>query len=265
MKKNTSEHNNTRNTNPLYIAYNSGILPECRAKWNKKGNIKLGNMWTFSTLYGQRFHFIEKLNAEIAGTCGHHCEGCEGLCYVASSYRYPSVKLGHARNTLAIRQDIKKAGDDLNGYIDRARKKPAVIRFDQYGEIETVEEFEMFCDIARKHPEIEMYVYTKAYEIVTPALLAGRVPLNLIINISIWHLYGIKEYLKVCHLPNVRAFVVVDEEWTRERYAKHGIIIQAMCPAYDERGHLNHEKPCIECGLCFRQGIAVKVTGCYEH
>lgn len=264
-------------TNALYLQYMGDHHPEllegipaeivakCSARWNKKGNTKVGDMWTFSTTYGNIAHYIPGFGCEIVGTCGKHCAGCLHACYVASSYRYPSVRLGHARNTVAIRKDIAEAERALDGYIVRARKKPKVCRFDQSGEIECMDELIMFCNLARKHPEIKFYVYTKAFDFIVPALLAGAVPLNLIVNISIWHEYGIDAWNAVKHLPNVRAFVVVDKEWTPDVYASHGIIIEVMCPAYDEDGNLNHKVPCNACGLCFDPAKPFKVIGCYEH
>lgn len=91
---------------------------EIKAKFNKKGNIKLGyTMWSFSKLYGSRTYIvaINGETLEIVGTCGGYCEGCEGSCYVKKSYRYPSVIKGHARNTLAFRNDLDKAFMDLDG------------------------------------------------------------------------------------------------------------------------------------------------------
>lgn len=259
--------------NPLYAAYmrdHHGIkLPDnvqIKAAWNKSGNIKLGgSMWSFSTMYGNHEIEVRKGNMifVMKGTCGKHCKGCEGSCYVPKSYRYPSVIWSHARNTIAIRADIEQAERDLIGQIDRARNKPEVCRFDQSGEIESLAEARMFEHIAASHPEITFYCYTKCYDVIIPELLAGNVPDNLIILISIWHQYGIKEYLKVAHLPNVKAFVLVDNDWTAERYAKHGIIIETMCGAYDRKGKMDHRVTCMACGKCFRG--AVKVIGCYEH
>ena len=258
--------------NPIYRAYmrdNYGIkLPEIniRAQWNKSGNIKLGkSMWSFSTMYGN--HEIEVRKAgfviRMRGTCGKHCKGCEGACYVRKSYRYPSVIWSHARNTIAIRADIKQAESDLIGQIDRARNKPEVCRFDQSGEIESMDEMKMFEHIASAYPNIQFYVYTKAYDIVIPELLAGNVPENLVVLISIWHEFGIEEFKKVAHLPNVKCFVLIDDEWDEERYAKHGIIIRSLCMAYDKSGTMDHRVTCVKCGKCFRKGA--QVIGCYEH
>jgi len=262
-------------SNPIYAAYmrdNYGIeIPESFkifAAWNKSGNIKLGgSMWSFSTMYGN--HDIEVRKGDVIlvmrGTCGHHCKGCEGSCYVRKSYRYPSVIWSHARNTIAIRADIAAAEESLNGQIDRARNKPDVCRFDQSGEIESMAEMKMFEHIAAAHPGIAFYVYSKAYDIIIPELLSGNVPSNLFVLVSIWHEYGIEEFKKVAHLPNVKAFVLVDDDWTAERYAEHGIYIETMCTAYDKSGKMDHKVTCHRCGKCWKNRKNCKVIGCYAH
>ena len=254
-----------RNTNPLYLAVKTGKPVDMSAHWNKSGNTKLGNMWTFSTLYGNEEHYISKIDMKVTGTCGIYCTGCNHACYVRKSYRYGSVIFGHARNTLAIRNDIEKAENDLNGYIDRAKKKPEVIRYNQSGEIENKRHLKMYSNIARKHPNITFYVYSKAYDIVIPALLKGTIPSNMVVLISIWHNFGIKEFKKVKHLKNVKAYVLVDNEFTLETYAKHGIHIQTMCNAYDIHGKMNKAISCMKCRKCFNNLESCQVIGCYEH
>lgn len=262
--------------NPIFIKYmmdnyperfpTAESVPDIQAKWNKKGNIKVGNLWTLSTLYGDMEHTIPDLQIDVVGTCGKYCAGCKKGCYVPKSYRHPSVKVGHGRNTLALRADIAGALESLSGYIDRARNKPTICRFDQSGEIENESFLNMFIALAERHPEIKFYIYTKAYDIIIPALLAGRIPNNLIVNISIWHLYGIEEFKRVSHLENVKAFAVVDKDFTVEKYAEHGIIIETMCNAYNEHGKMNHDISCEKCGKCFEtKRINFKVIGCYEH
>lgn len=257
------------NTTSLYDRYmadkkahNLGIVPQ----WNKNGNIKLGeSMWTLSTLYGSHEWYIEKLDRVINGTCGRYCAGCEKICYVRRSYRYNSVKYGHARNTIAIRENILNAFFYLNEKIENARNKPVIIRYDQSGEIESIEQLQMYASIAWVHMDIDFYIYTKAYDIVIPALLDGMIPMNMTVNISIYHEYGIEEFKRVAHLPNVKAFVVLDDEWTIAKYAEYGIIITTTCKAYNEKGNLDHNITCDKCKKCFNRIMMHKVIGCYEH
>ena len=114
-----------RNTNPLYLAVKTGKPVDMSAHWNKAGNTKLGNMWTFSTLYGNEEHYVSRIDMKVTGTCGIYCTGCKHACYVRKSYRYGSVIFGHARNTLAIRNDIKKAENEANEILENANKRSA--------------------------------------------------------------------------------------------------------------------------------------------
>lgn len=230
-----------------------------KSKWNKKGNIKVGNaMWTYSTLKGNEPIYIKALDAYVVGTCGKHCDGCSGKCYVNKSYRYDSVKLGHARNTIAMREDVKQVVEDLHQQIERAKNKPLICRMNQSGEIENIE----VLDIAKLHPEIQFFIYTKNFDAIIPALLNGEIPGNMTVLISIWHEYGIKEFNKVKHLPNVKAFVYDDQTFN---YADAGLDIQTYCKAYDIDGKMNHEITCDKCRKCFDRLGCHKVVGCYDH
>lgn len=239
-------------------------------KFNK-GNIKLGaGIWNFSKLAGDHKIDVRGIG-QLTGTCGRYCECCDHLkgCYVFKSYRYPSVRINHARNTLAFRQDLHKSFQKLEQQIRRAKNKPLIIRIDQSGEIESNEEFLCWCHLAELFPNILFWMYTKAFDFVIYDLLAGNVPMNLFVLISIWHEYGIEEYKRVCHLDNVKAFVYIDRDPETGRFydykTKHGLVITTYCKAYDEHGKMNHAITCEKCRKCFDYKARHKVIGCFDH
>lgn len=244
------------------------------------GNTKLGKtIGTFSKLMGDEDYFIPELGMTVKGTCGHFCNGCKKHCYVRKSYvRHTcradgtcSVKYGHAINTIAIYEDIHKAFADIKGQIKRKRKLWKYVRIDQSGEL-LPGEFLMWCDTAREAAErgLRFYLYSKAFEYMEEALLAGIVPENLTVLYSIWHEYGIAEFKRVMHLPNVKAFVYVDanrkaDGWSKADYARYGIIITCMCPAYDIKGKMNHAITCDKCEFCMNRRAGCKIIGCFDH
>ena len=228
-----------------------------QARFKKNGNIKLGNMWTYSKLYHHK-EFITKYGL-IKGTCGIYCNGCCDSCYVKKSYRYGSVINGHARNTLAFRMDLNKAFADLNSFIDRAKKKPDFIRINQSGEIESTTELKGWIYSAIMHKNIKYYLYTKNFDVLKDVLKTDKLPENITILISVWHEYGIKEYNEFKHLKNIKAFVYDDGY----DYSKHGLTIETYCHAYDKNGKLNHDVTCDVCRKCIDR--TCKVIGCYEH
>ncbi len=233
-----------------------------KAKFNRGKNIKMGDgIDSWSTLFGDDEYYIPELDTIVKGTCGNHCKGCKGKCYVRKSYRYKTVKLSHARNTLAMRNDIEKCYTDLYNQIKRARKPFYIIRVDQSGEIENNMQFGMFCKLAKAFPKVKFYIYTKAYDIIIPYLLNGFVPENFTVLVSVWHEYGIEEYKSVAHLENVKAFVYMDGF----DYAAHGLEVQTMCNAYDENGKMDHNITCDKCKKCFNRLANCKVIGCYDH
>lgn len=240
------------------------------------GNIKLGEtIGTWSTLFGDKVY--DTPFGKVKGTCGEHCKYCgvsingkQPSCYVRKSYRYGSVIQRHAANTIAIRTDVKKCFEDLHGQLTRKRKKFVYVRIDQSGELETTEQFKGWEWLSDNHQETTFYIYTKAYEIVVPELLAGNVPDNLVVLISIWHEQGIEAYNKVKHLTNVKAFVYMDKNknadgWWYEEYAAHGVEIQTICKAYDEKGKMNHNITCDKCKKCIACRKNTKIVGCFDH
>lgn len=235
---------------------------EITSKWNKSGNIKLGNIWSYSTLMGNDPIYIKKLDTEVTGTCGGHCQACKNSCYVKKSYRYDSVKFGHARNTIAMRQDPERAAVDLSGYITRAKNKPVACRLNQSGEIESVNQLNAFITIANDHESVPFFVYTKAYDIIVPALLKGLIPDNMTVLISIWHECGLEAYNLVKHLDNVKAFVYDDGQFN---YLASGLEITTYCKAYDDNKKLDHEITCQRCKKCYNRNMNHKVIGCKAH
>ena len=228
------------------------------ARFNKKGNIKIGAMWSWSKLAGNR-----EING-VLGSCGAYCESCQdGGCYVFKSYRYPSVKKGHARNTKAFRDDLKGSFIELCRQIENAKNKPEIVRINQSGEIETPLELLLWCNTAKKYPEIKFYIYTKNFDALRMVINTfdnGKtMPENITVNISIWHEYGLKEYQELKGYSFIKAFIYDDGF----NYAAHGLKIETYCMAYDNAGKLNHDITCNKCMKCIKSPF--KTIGCYDH
>lgn len=257
----------------------------------KKGtpdkNIKLGYMGSWSMLFGNCDWYIPELDITLKGTCGEHCKGCFNPinpkcspCYVAKSYvRHTyskedgtvgdivndkcTIKLGHAYRTIAMTMFRKDLLLSLDKQLTNMKKKLNVVRINESGEITCYEDLELWCELGRRHPETIFYLYTKNYKAVRKSLINAVVPSNVFINISIWHQLGISDYLEMKDHPQIRAFCLVDKEWTKEKYYSHGIEITSMCMAYDDKGKMNHNITCDKCKKCF--SVVNKCVGCFEH
>ena len=224
------------------------------------GNTKLGkSVLTFSKLYGDELFYIRGLGIFVKGSCGGYCIGCKNSCYVKKSYRYDSVMLCHAVNTLAIRESIAKAFDDLDAQLTRKRNKAEIVRIHQSGELESLAELIAWLDLARKHPETVFYLYSKAYDFIEYVVEHDLIPSNIIILVSIWHEFGIDCYLKTGHNPQIKAFILIDGF----DYISFGIEVETMCFAYDRNGKMNHDITCDLCKKCFNK--TTKTIGCFEH
>lgn len=233
-------------------------------KWEKikfvGGNIKLGNMGSFSKLYGN--DTFETPYGNVTGTCGNHCIGCKKDCYVRKSYRYGSVIKNHAKNTLAFRMDLKRAFTDLNNQLKRKRKPFDTIRINQSGEIETTQELIEWVELARLHQESNFYIYTKNYFAVFDMITelgSDYIPDNFTILISIWHEIGINEYKLLSGYSFIKGFVYDDGF----DYATYDIKAETGCFAYDSNGKLNHNITCDKCRKCFNR--THKIIFCAAH
>lgn len=257
------------------------------AKISKQDNVKLGNMGSWAELPGCCDWFIPELNITVKGTCGEFCKGCFNkanpkcsTCYVFKAYvkhtkrnedgtvgdilkNSCTVKLGHAYRTIAMTMFRDELLLSLDKQLSRKKKKFEVVRINESGEFTCYEDLAMWCELSRRHTETIFYVYTKNYAAVRKALINNIVPSNLFINISIWHNVGIKAYMEMKDHSQIRAFCLVDNEWTRERYYSKGIEITSMCGAYNEKGKMNHAVTCDKCKKCF--GCNNKCVGCYSH
>lgn len=234
------------------------------------GNIKLGNMGSWSTLYSDQMFYIDKFNMDIQGTCGKHCTGCKEECYVKHSYRYGSVMVRHGVNTYWLTHNLRETFKTLDKQLTRMRKKFNYVRINQSGELTSEAEFREWCWLASKHPESKFYVYTKATEYVEPALKEDSiVPANLTILVSIWHEYGIAEYVRLSKYPQIKCFVYDDGY----DYTEKGINIQTYCKAYKEtKGKngkvkvvLDHDVTCEKCQKCIKLSDNTKIVGCKAH
>ena len=143
------------------------------------------------------------------------------------------------------------------------QEKLETVRVNESGELTCYEDFALWCELGRRHPETVFYLYTKNYAAVRKAIENNIICENIFINISVWHEFGIREYKEMMNHPQIRAFVLVDDDWTKAKYKDYGIEITSMCGAYDEKGRMNHEITCDKCKKCFSK--CNKCVGCYEH
>ena len=233
-------------------------------KYMTDGNIKVGKMWTFNKLAG-----CSTING-CKGTCGKYCKGCwdkknylKSPCYVVNSYqRFPNTVIPrHIKNTTDMRKNPDEVFKEIEGQIKRAKiKRP--VRIHSAGEFEKTSEILKWFELAKKYPEVPFYVYTKAYDLIGKVLEHNEIPKNMWINISIWHDNGIATYFKWKHLTNIRAFIY-DDGYDYTSLASTLVENKRYCPAYDEKGKMNHNVTCDNCKWCYKADN--KVVFCHEH
>lgn len=210
---------------------------------------------------------------DIPGTCDGVCDSCENNgCYAVrdAKFHHNSVLPAVIENTLLLRNNIV----ELSNQIITALKNDQsikMIRWHASGEIDSLAHWQMILGIAHIFPDRLFYIYTKRFEIVCPWLDNNNLPKNLILNFSVWHEYGLHEYLKYAHKENVKAFAFVDGQFD---YESHGLHIETMCPAYIIDGYYKNGNKRVKridgmkCGICKNRCNCkggFKVCGCIDH
>lgn len=280
--------NNTQKTAKKFKELRKLVLQKAKIKKGTSAdNVKLGNMGSWAMLFGNCSWYIPELDVYVKGTCGENCRGCFNpsnpkcsTCYVAKSYythtkrnedgtvgdilkNKCTVKLGHAYRTIAMTMFRDELLLSLDNQLTRMSNKLSVVRINESGELTEYADLALWSELAKRHPETVFYLYTKNYKVVRKVLINNIVPSNLFINISVWHEFGIEDYLEMKDHPQIRAFCLVDKDWTKEKYYSKGIEITSMCGAYDENGKMNHAVTCDKCKKCFSNNN--KCVGCFEH
>ena len=255
-----------------------------------RDNIKLGSMGSWAELAGDMDWYIPEIDFWIHGTCGKYCKGCfnpenprKSACYCFKTYCMKtkrnndgsvgdivlnkcSVKTGHAYRTLAMLFFREYLLESLDNQLNRVKNtRSGKIRINEAGELTCKEDLLFWCELSKRHPEFQFYLYTKNLKAAKYCAEEDMISNNLFINLSIWHKFGIKEYLDLAWHPQIRAYVYVDREWTIDRYEKEGLHIQSMCGAYDIHGKMNHNITCDKCGNKHCCSHFNKVTGCFAH
>ena len=234
----------------LYPVYDYGELNVTISKRNNK----LGNIPAFNTLPGNRP--IKKNDGtqltNIVGTCGKHCKECFNDCY---SVRYikchhNSTVRAYANNTIIMRNDGEKLRKAIKEYCEKNIVR--YFRFHTSGELESVEQLKLYCDICNDNPDIIFYIYTKAFDILQAWIEKFvKFPINLVVNLSQWNdnLDGLSS--RLLNQCNVFAY---DDGETDLSHMTH-------CPAVDRKGH-ETGITCAQCRRCMKRGSK---TAVYAH
>lgn len=232
-------------------------------------NDKLGGkkqkIMAVSYVPGKDLIFLQNgtLVSDCVGTCKNvDCSQCgqRGVCYAIDSYtQYPAVTKNRVENTMQLRENIDQHFEDI--YNTAVKNKVEIIRYTESGEIEDYRHFEYLLRLTNRLPEVQVYVYTKNYEVLREYFGKGlELPDNLTILVSVWGDQGVAEYNEFKNHKNIKCFAV-----------KSSIPYDAVCPAYkeDENGKVhrvhNDAVKCGNCGLCTGKVPGVKVIKCVEH
>lgn len=227
-------------------------------------NAKLGgkNQKIMAVSYAPGAGYIHLKNgalvADCLGTCGAvDCKECSKACYAIRSYRqYPAVTVNCVENTMQLREDPAQHFKDIKAAA--IANNIETIRYTASGEIENRVHFDYLVNLAVDLPNIQIYLYTKNYEVLRAYFESGReLPENMTVLISTWGRQGVEEYREFSTHNNIKCFAVNPD----------GITPQVYCPAYKEvngKVKLNKDMTCAKCGLCTGKSKA-KIIGCLEH
>ncbi len=239
-----------------------------------KGNNKIGKgIWAFATVPGNETHKPTLKTGEvlsnISGTCSKYCDGCakNGACYAWRDFmlHHNVCVEAWSENTLLLRSG--KLFEELDTFITRANKKyletnnekyhkVATFRINTSGEIETLEQFNGWNELAKKHPEVIFGIYTKNYDVVKEFLKTNNNTAdNFVVNISQWH--GVADNFLKENAGKFNVFEYDDSNKKDNTLSETGIERLAKtihCPAVKKDGHhaMTKDGKLITCDMCRR-------------
>lgn len=218
----------------------------------QNGNLKLGKgIYSINLLAGdkplERKDGIQLTN--VSGTCSGCCKDCKTDCYAIRTQIFRNKNIpSWADNTLLARFDVDRFFYELQTFIDN--NIVSAIRYHSFGEIPTYEYLLHMVDIAKRNEEVRFYTYTKRFEWVEKYISEnGDFPINLIINVSIWH----NNYDNPYNLPE---FIYDDGTDPNLEKIPH-------CPAIDKNGN-ETGFTCAKCKKCLKAKNGDKIA-VYSH
>lgn len=164
-------------------------------------------------------------------------------CYAKISYnQYPDVKLAWDKNTKLIKEHPEWLVRDVDNFLQKGPgKKLNKFRWHVAGDLISDAHLQSIIQIAKDNPGVLFWLYTKNYDLV--AKYKGQNPSNLVIILSAWNGYRLKEIeamhkdFPVAYLDdNMHKDLIPSDE---EAY---------ICPCSDDKvGDMVDDKHCETC------------------
>jgi hypothetical protein len=157
-----------------------------------------------------------------------------------------------------MRNNPDKVRESINEYC--AKNIVKYFRFHTAGEIESVEQLDLYATICRDNPDVVFYIYTKNFAALQDwfEMLSERnegIPENFVINLSEWH--GNLEFIgKTGHDLFKECNIFSYDDGEDCHFSGH-----PHCPAIDKGGH-ETGVTCAQCRRCMRKG---SITAVYAH
>ena len=226
-------------------------------------NNKVGNIPQFNTLPGNGLLTLAngQLLTNIEGTCGSYCEGCKKTCYAirCAIRHHNSVIPAWAKNTAILRNDPEKVKKEIKEYCNKNIVK--YFRFHTSGELESIEQLRLYCEICEENSDIVFYMYTKRFDLLAEyfVTMKNRVPGNFIINLSEWH-GNVHEFVAKRNSKEIADFFSSLNVFSYDDHTPESIYAKDLthCPAINVNGH-ETGITCAQCRRCMRKGSRTAV------
>lgn len=246
---------------PKYPVYDNGQIHVSISR----GNAKVGNIPQFNTLPGDELLTLAsgQVLTNIVGTCGGHCSDCKSSCYAIRSakFHHKSVIRAWAQNTVILRNDPEKIKNEIGEYCKKNIVK--FFRFHTSGELESINQLILYCEICTENPDVNFYIYTKRFDLIEEHFVKNhnQLPENFIINLSEWH----ENIMKYIYSPNenTRRFFSRLNIFAFDDHTKESVFASNLthCPAVDRYGH----ETGVTCAQCRRCMTPNHHTAVHEH
>ena len=201
-----------------------------------KNNSKTGQIIESKKIPGKMFK-VKSQDLEIEGSCRQNCRGCYAC--KSCAYHWDTV----LPCCIITQRLIKEAPEVFKRLVIANTLMERVFRFNESGDIETLEELKLYNEIAKARPHTQFLVYTENHDLAD--MLKDKAE-NLMIRRSYWWDGTLSDAERIITDSAGRpSFIACADVLEAKKTFKNVLI----CPcSFNTK---DHKTTCSKCGNCF--------------
>lgn len=201
-----------------------------------KNNSKTGQIIESKKIPGKIFK-VKSQDIEISGSCRQNCKDCYAC--KSCAYHWDTV----LATCIVTQRLINEAPEIFKKLVINNTLMERVFRFNESGDIETLEELQLYNEIAKARPHTQFLVYTENHDLADK--LEDKAE-NLMIRRSYWWNGSISDAKRILSDSAGRPSFIACQDVLEAKKVFDNILI---CPcSFNSK---DHKTTCSKCGNCF--------------